>query len=136
MDLEDAKGYSISSSTFIWQSKTSTSLEWSLGFFIGTWTSLIGENYLIGVFEAWEDLGRVESGSEHGVVEQEDGRLWSWQGSLDSISMKFFSWSSIGSMVQVVAWSWLGEDVRPCGMNEEGHGRSKGPWNGSETSWK
>ena len=39
-------------------------------------------------------------------------------------------------MVQVVAWSWLGEDVRPCGMNEEEHGGSKRPWNGSKTSRK
>ena len=43
---------------------------------------------------------------------------------------------SISSIVWVVAWSCLGEDVRPCGMNEEGYGGSKGPWNGSETSWK
>ena len=46
---------------------------------------------MIEVLETWEDLGRVESGREYGVVEQEDGRLWSWQWLLDSISVKFFS---------------------------------------------
>ena len=43
---------------------------------------------------------------------------------------------SISSRVYVVAWSFLGEDVRPCGMNEEGHQGSKWPWNGLETMWK
>ena len=81
--------------------KDITSLEWASGFSIGSWTSLIGEFFLIGVLEAWEDLGRVESGREHEVVEQEDGTLWSWQGSLDSISVKFFSWYSIDSTLKV-----------------------------------
>ena len=49
---------------------------------------------------AWEDLGRVESGSKHGVAEK-DRRLWFWQGSLDSISIKIFSWFSIGSTLEV-----------------------------------
>ena len=56
-------------------------------FSIGSWTSWIGENSLIGVLEAWEDLRKVESRREHGVVEQEDRTLWSWQGSLDNISV-------------------------------------------------
>ena len=34
-----------------------------------------------------------------------------------------------------MAWSFLGEDLGHGGMNEEGHGRSKRPWNGSKTSW-
>ena len=78
MDVEDSKEYSISSLTSIWQSRTSTSLEWALRFSIGSWTFWIGETFLIGALKAWKDLGRVVSGSEHGVVEQEDGRLWSW----------------------------------------------------------
>ena len=43
-------------------SKISTSFEWALGFSIGSWASWIGETSLIGIIEAWEDLGRVESG--------------------------------------------------------------------------
>ena len=56
---------------------------------------------MIGLLEAWEDLGRIESGGEHGVVEQEDGRIWSWQVSLDKISVKFLSWFSVGSTLEV-----------------------------------
>ena len=115
------------------------------------------------------ELGRVEIGNEHGVVEQEDGRIWSWKRSLDSISMEFFSLFSIGltleviapflitlmelsslegtsvvrlfllsisSVVQVVAWSCLGEDLRHGGMNEKGCRGSKELWNRLETSWK
>ena len=48
-----------------------------------------------------EDLGKVESGREHEVVEQKYGRLWSWQRYLDNISVEFFSWFSIGSTLQV-----------------------------------
>lgn len=56
---------------------------------------------MIGLFGAWKDLGRVESRSEHGVVEQEDEILWSWQGSLDNISIESFSWFSIVSTLEV-----------------------------------
>ena len=74
-------------SSSIWQPSTSASLEWALRFSIESCAFWIGETYFIGALEALEDLGRVECGSEHGVVEQEDGRFWSWQGSLDSISI-------------------------------------------------
>ena len=38
--------------------------------------------------------------------------------------------------MQVVAWSFLREDLRHGGMNEKGHKRSKEPWNVSHISWK
>ena len=91
----------MSSSISIWQSRTSASLEWALWFSIGSLASWIEAASLIGELEAWEYLGRVESGSEHEVVEQEDGRFWSWQGSLDNISVEFFTWFSIGSILEV-----------------------------------
>ena len=72
------------------------------------------------------------------MVEQEDGILWSWQVSLDRIGIKICSQFlvSLREIVEVVSSSYLEKDLRHGGMNEEECKGSKGPWNGSKTSWK